>query len=81
MIIAAGPTLVLDAPRQRASSGRAANSTLADAQIEHITSVLDSCGWRIRGAGGAAERLGMKPTTLDSRMAKLGIVRPRATGA
>jgi transcriptional regulator with GAF, ATPase, and Fis domain len=81
MIIAAGPTLVLDAPRQRASSGRAANSTMADAQIEHITSVLDSCGWRIRGAGGAAERLGMKPTTLDSRMAKLGIVRTKATGA
>ena len=34
-------------------------------------------GWRIRGAGGAAERLGLKPTTLESRMAKLGIARGR----
>ena len=31
----------------------------------------------VRGSGGAADVLGMKPTTLDSRMAKLGIRRPR----
>jgi transcriptional regulator with GAF, ATPase, and Fis domain len=39
--------------------------------------VLDSCGWRVRGIGGAAERLGVKPTTLESRMARLGIVREK----
>jgi formate hydrogenlyase transcriptional activator len=32
-------------------------------------------GWRVRGPGGAAELLGIKPTTLDSRMEKLGIRR------
>jgi len=34
-------------------------------------------GWRIRGATGAAHLLGLKPTTLEGRMAKLGLVRPR----
>ena len=38
-------------------------------------------GWRIRGAAGAAALLGMKPTTLESRMAKLGIVRTERQGA
>ena len=41
-------------------------------------------GWRIRGKNGAAEILGLKPTTLESRMAKLGIRRrdrgPRNSG-
>ena len=35
-------------------------------------------GWRIRGTGGAADVLGLKPTTLEARMAKLGIHRPVA---
>jgi transcriptional regulator with GAF, ATPase, and Fis domain len=52
---------------------------LDDLQCEYIRSVLDSCGWRIRGEGGAAQRLGLKPTTLESRMAKLGIVRNSET--
>jgi transcriptional regulator with GAF, ATPase, and Fis domain len=33
--------------------------------------------WRVRGKGGAAEILGLKPTTLDSRIAKLGLVRDK----
>jgi len=32
-------------------------------------------GWRVRGEGGAAQILGLKPTTLESRMQKLGISR------
>ena len=47
-------------------------------EIAHIHSVLDQVGWRVRGAGGAADLLGLKPTTLESRMAKLGLVRPTA---
>jgi transcriptional regulator with GAF, ATPase, and Fis domain len=43
-----------------------------------IRSVLDSTNWRVRGAGGAAERLGLKPTTLESRMARLGLRRKQA---
>ena len=34
-------------------------------------------GWRMRGASGAARRLGIKPMTLESRIAKLGILRNR----
>jgi transcriptional regulator with GAF, ATPase, and Fis domain len=38
--------------------------------------VLERTGWRIRGAGGAAETLGLKPTTLEARLKKLQIKRP-----
>jgi transcriptional regulator with GAF, ATPase, and Fis domain len=44
---------------------------------EHIRSVLESTRWRIRGVGGAAERLGLRPTTLETRLAKLGLKRPK----
>ncbi|HEX6431836.1 MAG TPA: sigma 54-interacting transcriptional regulator [Niastella sp.] len=40
---------------------------------EYILSVLQQTNGRIRGTGGAAEKLNMKPTTLESRMEKLGI--------
>ena len=81
IIIATGPTLVVDAPRPRHRPGAPPARRWPTLEVEHIRSVLESCGWRIRGAGGAAERLGLKPTTLESRMARLGIVRPKATGA
>ena len=42
----------------------------------HILTALQKSGWRITGAGGAAEALGLKRTTLQSRMKKLGIERP-----
>jgi transcriptional regulator with GAF, ATPase, and Fis domain len=54
----------------------AANGTLAQVDREHLRQALQLCGWRIRGVGGAAERLGIKPTTLESRLKKLGIKRP-----
>ena len=75
MIIATGPTLTIAAPRPPSLQRRAASSRLVDVEVEHIRSVLDGCGWRVRGIGGAAERLGVKPTTLESRMARLGITR------
>jgi transcriptional regulator with GAF, ATPase, and Fis domain len=53
--------------------------TLSDLEQEHIRSVLDSTNWRVRGVGGAAERLGLKPTTLESRMVRLGIARKKAS--
>lgn len=42
----------------------------------HMLQVLQNTRWRIRGKGGAAETLGIKPTTLEARMKKLGISRP-----
>jgi transcriptional regulator with GAF, ATPase, and Fis domain len=44
-------------------------------EIAHMRTVLEGCRWRVRGVGGAAERLGLKPSTLETRMAKLGIKR------
>ncbi len=49
---------------------------LLDVEKEHIRAVLEGTGWRIRGTGGAADKLGLKPTTLETRMAKLGLKRP-----
>ena len=43
---------------------------------ENLIVVLEKAGWRIKGADGAAELLGVKPTTLLSRMKKMGLKRP-----
>ena len=77
VILAKGPRLVIEPPHG-ALAHREVRGTLADVETGHIRQVLEQAGWRVRGAGGAAERLGMKPTTLDSRMMKLGIRRPAA---
>ncbi len=50
--------------------------TLADAERDHILAALKQTNWVIGGPTGAAARLGMKRTTLISRMQKLGIRRP-----
>ena len=47
--------------------------TLKDAERQHITKVLDRTNWRIKGPHGAAELLGLKPSTLYTKMTKLGI--------
>jgi transcriptional regulator with GAF, ATPase, and Fis domain len=49
--------------------------TLEEVEREHILSVLKLTGWRVSGERGAAGHLGMKPTTLEARMKKLGITR------
>lgn len=51
-------------------------STLDDAQRQHILHVLRQTHWRISGPRGAAAILGIKRTTLQARMRKLGIKRP-----
>jgi formate hydrogenlyase transcriptional activator len=50
--------------------------TLADAEREHILGVLRESGWVVGGPKGAAARLGMKRSTLQKKMKKLGISRP-----
>ena len=61
-------------------SGAAASDTgpvtLADAEREHILSALREMGWVVGGPKGAAVRLGMKRSTLQKKMKKLGIGRP-----
>jgi formate hydrogenlyase transcriptional activator len=49
---------------------------LESVEREHIVSVLESVGWRVSGDHGAAKILGLKRTTLEARMRKLGISRP-----
>jgi formate hydrogenlyase transcriptional activator len=50
--------------------------TLVDEERRHILQSLTLLDWRIEGAGGAAEQLGLAPSTLRSRLQKLGIRRP-----
>ncbi len=50
---------------------------LEDIEREHIIKVLELANWRVRGENGAAEILGLKPTTLDSKIRKLNIDRKR----
>ena len=50
-------------------------SMLVDVERGHILRVLHACGWRIEGPQGAARILGLKPSTLRSRMRKLGLRR------
>ena len=74
VIISSGPTLKVEVPKGggvRAEQAR----TLNEVQREHILRTLETTRWRVRGKNGAAEILGLKPTTLESRMAKLGIKR------
>jgi transcriptional regulator with GAF, ATPase, and Fis domain len=51
------------------------NPTLQAAEREHILRVLREAAGQIGGPEGAAERLGLKRTTLNSKMKKLGIER------
>jgi DNA-binding NtrC family response regulator len=54
--------------------------TLEDAQREHIVRALAASNWVIAGAAGAAAKLGMKRTSLQYKMHKLGITRPQEHG-
>jgi PAS domain S-box-containing protein len=76
MILANGPMLGIDLPGGGAVPASRGLATLAEAEREHIRRALEVADGRIRGAGGAAEILGLPPTTLESRMAKLGLRRP-----
>lgn len=53
--------------------------TLEEVEREYIIRTLDNTGWRIEGPHGAAKILGLNPSTLRTRMLKLGIQRRRAT--
>jgi transcriptional regulator with GAF, ATPase, and Fis domain len=75
VIISKGTCLTVELPSFVGSSSKK-STRLADIEAEQIRQVLEGAGWRVRGPGGAAEQLGIKPNTLDSRMAKLGIRRP-----
>ena len=74
MILTKGSTLNIDVP-SIAGASTAKPMTLAEVERQHILDVLKKTAWRIRGRNGAAEILNVKPTTLESKMARLGITR------
>jgi transcriptional regulator of acetoin/glycerol metabolism len=51
------------------------SGTLHGMEREMILNVLRAAGGKLSGAGGAAERLGLKRTTLQRKMERLGIVK------
>jgi transcriptional regulator with GAF, ATPase, and Fis domain len=53
------------------------NARLVDVERRHIARILQASRGRIEGSGGAAQILGLKPSTLRSRMSRLGISRAR----
>jgi PAS domain S-box-containing protein len=74
MIMASGPVLRIEIPT--GDAGAAASTPPPALGRTQILKVLQDSGWRVRGPHGAAARLGLKPTTLESRMKKLGLTRP-----
>ncbi len=77
VLLSTGPELrIAPCPAAEPEGG-----TLEEAEREHILRALRSSGWTVGGRGGAAAKLGMKRTTLQSRMRKLGIDRREAAAA
>ncbi len=79
VILTQGPDLfvpIAELKRTQNHTTQSAPTTLEQAEREHILKVLSDAGWVIGGSSGAAAKLGMKRTTLQSKMQKLGISRP-----
>ena len=81
VILSPGPALHIPAgdlkpPAALADTPTRGAVTLAEAEREHILDGLRAAHWVLRGPSGAAARLGMKRSTLQWKMKKLGISRP-----
>lgn len=76
LIISSGPvftaSLVELAPQMESEL-----RPLREMEVEYLCRALRATDWRIRGKGGASEILKIKPTTLEARVKKLGIQRPK----
>jgi transcriptional regulator with GAF, ATPase, and Fis domain len=76
MITSDGPVLQIEPPASPLRRPGGLPKSLRALEREHVLAVLEQTGWRIRGPRGAAVILGLPPTTLENRMARLGIARP-----
>jgi PAS domain S-box-containing protein len=82
VIHSSGPVLSLvDTFEQAPEDPRTETMSLEEVERDYIIRTLEGTGWRIEGPYGAAKILGLNPSTLRTRMAKLGIQRGRATFA
>jgi formate hydrogenlyase transcriptional activator len=79
MIVSHGPTLhiKLGHATLRPTTVKATAGSLDEAERAIILQAVEQCNWRIRGSNGAAALLDVKPTTLESRIKKLGLVQTR----
>ena len=78
MIVSPGPVLRVPLSEIKTPSEPAVESlTLRAAERDHILKALDATNWVLAGPRGAAARLGMKRTTLQSKMRKLGVAKAR----
>ena len=75
MILSKGKTLHIEVLGRASSETIVSTGKLEDMERNHIVAVLDKTGWRLAGQGGAAEVLGLKRTTLQAKIKKLGIKR------
>ena len=73
VILSPGPELRVPVAELKQHSEVPSNLTLQAAEREHIIRVLRETNWVVGGPRGAAARLAMKRTTLQSKMRKLGI--------
>ena len=82
VILSSGSALHAPLAELEPEAGRAAaaDATLESAEREHILRVLRECGGLISGPKGAALKLGLKRTTLQSKMRKLNITRADYAG-
>jgi len=76
MITSGGSVLNIELPSTPVRRTGSASLSLKALEREHVLTVLQETGWRIRGPRGAAVTLGLPPTTLENRMKRLGIIRP-----
>jgi formate hydrogenlyase transcriptional activator len=83
VILTRGRTLMppLSELQQRLDKSTPRVGTLAEGERDHILKALDEADWVLGGPGGAAERLGLKRTTLFYKMRRLGISRPSTKNA
>ena len=78
VILSRGSTLEVPLGELKPVNGKAVEvTTLEDVEREHILRALNASHWVIAGPAGAAAKLGMKRTSLQHKMKKLGINRPR----
>ena len=76
VIISSGTALSIPMLKEdRTCVASTSDVTLAEADYQHITEVLNRTGWKIKGPRGAASVLGIKPSSLYAKMKKLGIRR------
>jgi formate hydrogenlyase transcriptional activator len=79
VILSSGPVLkvpLADLKTRAVASAPRNHDTLEEAERKHVLGALEAANWVIAGPQGAAARLGMKRSTLQFRMKKLGITRP-----